>query len=71
MAAMGLQVELPMIFQFHNKGNINLSKNWIESDRTWHMNVQMYMIHNLNKQKLIYMELVNENETSTDLGTKS
>ncbi len=54
--AMQLQVKLPMILQCNNKGTIDLSKNWSTGGRTRHVDVRMYMLQDLNKQKLIQRE---------------
>ncbi len=71
MQAMQLRVKLPMILQCDNKGTIDLSKNWSTGGRTRHVDVRMYMLRDLNEQKIIQMEWVDGNENSADLGTKN
>ncbi len=39
--------------------------------RTLHVDVQMNMLYNLNKQKLIQMEWVDSNKNSAGLGSKN
>ncbi len=71
MQAMQLRVKLPMLLQCDNKGTINLSKNLSTGDKTCHVDVQIYMLCNLNKQKLIHIEWIDGIKKSADLGTKN
>ncbi len=70
MPAMQLRVKLPMILQCNNKGTIDLSKNWSMRGRTQHVDVRMYMLHDINVQKLKQIEWVDRIKNSTNLGTK-
>ncbi len=71
MQAMQLKVKLPMILQSNNKGTIYLSTNWSTGGRKQHVDMQTYMLHDLNEQKLIQMEWVDRNDNPTNLRTKN
>ncbi len=53
------------------QSTINLSIKWSTGERTRHVDIRMYMLCDLNEQKLIQMEWVDGNKNSTDLGTKN
>ncbi len=50
-----------MILQCDNKGTNDLSKNWSTGGRTCHVDARMYMLQDLNEQKLMQMELGTNN----------
>ncbi len=53
------------------QSTIDLSIKWSTGERTRHVDIRMYMLCDLNEQKLIQMEWVDGNKNSADLGTKN
>ncbi len=71
MQTMDMKIDLPMILECDNKEAINLSCNWSVGGRTCHVNVCLYMLQDLNEDKIIQMKWIKGEENSVDLGTKN
>ncbi len=69
MQAMELKVELSMIIQCKNKVQLTYPKTWVWVGHGTYL--WMYMLHDLNKQKLIQVIWVDGNKNPSDLGTKN
>ncbi len=68
---MELKVKLPMILKCDNKGTLDLSCNWSVGGSTCHVDVWLYMRQDLNKDKIIQMNWMKDEENSADLGTRN
>jgi len=71
MRTLDMKVQLPMILECDNKGTIDLSRNWSVGGRTRHVDVRLYMLRDLNEDKIIQMKWVKGEQNSADLGTKN
>ncbi len=71
MRTMDLKINLPMILECDNKGTVDLSHNWSVGGRTRHVDVRLYMLRDLNEDKIIQMKLIKGEENSAFLGTKN
>ncbi len=56
MQTMELKIKLPMILECNNKGTIDLSCNCSVGGRTCHIDVRLYMLRDLNEDKIIQMK---------------
>ncbi len=66
MIAMDLRVKIPMIVQCNNKG----AKNLIMGGKR-HVDVWLYILQDLNKNKLIQMNWVDDSKNLAVLGMKN
>ncbi len=60
-----------MILECKNKGTINFSCNWSEGGRTHHVDVCLYMLQDLNEDKIIQIKWIKGEDNLADLGTKN
>ncbi len=56
-----------MILECNNKGTINLSCNWSVGGRTRHVDFWLYMLQDLNKDKIIQMKWIKGEENSAEI----
>ncbi len=71
MQTMELMVELSMILECNNKVTIVLCCNWSIGGRTHQVDVWMYMLRDLNKDKIIQIKWIEFEDNLAYLGTKN
>eukprot|EP00957_Ditylum_brightwellii_P041464 3139976-Ditylum_brightwellii.AAC.1 len=71
LESMELQVELPMILEVDNNKAVDLANNWSAGGRTWHMQMRMFFLRNLQEAKLIKVVWQKGSNNPVDLYTKN
>ncbi len=68
---MELQVELPMVLQMDNKGEVDLANNW--SVRGWaqHVDVRNYFLRELKDEGILTIKHVAGEDNEADILTKN
>ena len=69
--SMGLAVGLPMVPEMDNKGAVDLANNWSMGDRTWHMDVQNYLLRDLKDEGLLAIKQVSWEDNDAGISTKN
>ena len=71
LLTLGLEVELPMLIEMDNKGAVDLANNWSMGDRTWHMDVQNYLLRDLKDEGLLAIKQVSWEDNDAGISTKN
>ena len=70
LQSLGLETELPMIFEMDNKGAVDLTNNWSMGGRTRHVDVRNNFLRELKDMGLIQCRYVTGPENNADILTK-
>ena len=71
LQSLGLETELPMIFEMDNKGAVDLTNNWSMGGRTHHVDVRNNFLRELKDMGLIQCRYVPGRENDADIFTKN